>query len=486
MFTGAPFNYSIDILTSSPMAHTKYLNILSDEIDAFRSTARDRVVSPTVTPETIREHLTEHFDFSHTRALDAVIADVAEMMRRWSLHTTNPNYFGLFNPNVTEASIAADALAALYNQQLATWSHAPCANEIEKFTLDFFLRKFGYAPETSAAHFTSGGAEANHTAVITALTRHFPSYGNGGVRSLPGQPVLYVSEQAHHSFFKIAHSTGIGRDAVRTVPVDRALKMDIRSLEHLIAADIRNGCVPFFVAGTVGTTPAGVVDPLEDIARVCKKNKLWFHADGAWGGAAVLSEAGAALVPGIELADSITCDAHKWLSVSMSAGMFFCRHQHAVGEAFRITASYMPDQVRNTSDNYASSLQWSRRFIGLKVFMTLAERGADGLAAMVDDEIALGDHLRSLLSGSGWKIINNTPLPVVCFTHTRLQGGTIPVEALINKIYDDGAVWISGVTLPHYGFVLRACIINYTTTWDDAARLVRTLDQFLDETTARS
>jgi glutamate/tyrosine decarboxylase-like PLP-dependent enzyme len=467
------------------MPLSKYLRKLTDEIESFRSPKMHIPVSSPVTPDEIRNHLKEHYPFSTPRPLDALIGEVAQMMRQWGLHTTNPKYFGLFNPNVTEASIAADALAALYNPQLATWSHAPCANEIEKFTLEFFLTRFGFSPDTSAAHFTSGGAEANHTAVVAALTYKFPLYGNTGVKSLTGHPVLYVSEQAHHSFFKIAHSTGIGRDGVRIVPVDRALRMDTRSLKNLITTDIHNGCIPFMVVGTVGTTPAGVIDPLEEIADICTKHALWFHADGAWGGAAVLSRSAVPIAPGIERADSITCDAHKWLSVSMSAGMFFCRHQHAVGEAFRITASYMPGQVLNTTDDYAVSMQWSRRFIGLKVFMTLAERGAAGLADMVDSEIALGDVLRDTLTASGWKIVNSSPLPVVCFTHALLQGGTAPAESLLSRVYEDGTVWISGVTIPHYGFVLRACIINYRTTKEDIVQLVAALDRYLAGVTVK-
>ncbi len=458
------------------MTDAHYLSTLAEEIASFRATHDDRSVSPTVVPDEIREYLTTHYDFSGARPLDSVICDVAAMMRRWSLHTTHPHYFGLFNPNVTEAAIAADALAALYNPQLATWSHAPCANEIERFTLGFFLRAFGFAPESSAAHFTSGGAEANHTAVITALTHRFPTYGSGGVRSLPGQPVFYVSEQAHHSFHKIAHSTGIGRDAVRSVPVDLSLRMDMEALGRMYDDDVANGLLPFMVAGTVGTTPAGVIDPLEAIAAFCDEHALWFHADGAWGAAAALSAAPVPPTAGIEKADSITCDAHKWLSVSMSAGMFLCRHMHAVREAFRITASYMPIAVESTVDNYASSMQWSRRFTGLKVFMTLAERGSAGFASMVDGEMTLGDHLRTRLARTGWSVVNDTPLPVVCFTHPALGTGSKHFEELIGSIYADGRVWISGVTLPHYGFVLRACIINYTTTKEDVDLLVNTLD----------
>ncbi|MGE5316152.1 MAG: pyridoxal phosphate-dependent decarboxylase family protein [Acidobacteriota bacterium] len=455
------------------------LSSLLPEIEQFRATIAQQPVAAPVSPDLIRAHIADHFPFSHPQPLESVIAEVVQMMHDWSLHTTHPRYFGLFNPNVTEAAIAADTLAALYNPQLATWSHAPAANEIERHTLQFFLRQFGFDPAESAAHFTSGGAEANHTALITALTHRFPAYGNEGVRSLPAQPVFYVSEQAHHSFQKAAHSTGLGRAAVRTIPVNEALQMDCATLERQIQSDIAEGFIPFMTAGTVGTTPAGVIDPLEEISRICRQYGLWFHADGAWGGAAIISPRAAQHLRGIDQADSIACDAHKWLSVSMSAGMFFCRHRHAVGDAFRITASYMPEHVQDTADNYAMSLQWSRRFIGLKVFMTLAERGAEGLAQMVDEEIALGRYMRGELEKSGWTIVNETPLPVICFTHASLQNGAVAVNDVLQRIYAEGSAWISSVTVPHYGNVLRTCIINYATTQADVDGLVASLKRFI-------
>jgi glutamate/tyrosine decarboxylase-like PLP-dependent enzyme len=461
------------------MADNPSFDTLIREIESFRSSHAERPVAPDVSPDAIRTYLSEHFDFSRGNDLSTVIDDVSHLMRSWSLHTTHPRYFGLFNPNVTEASIAADALAALYNPQLATWSHAPAANEIERHTLLFFLREFGFDPAESAAHFTSGGAEANHTAVISALTHHYPKYGDEGIRTIGGQPVFYVSEQAHHSFHKIAHSTGLGRNAVRSIPVNRKLQMDCGALEAQILRDRAEGFLPFMIVGTVGTTPAGVIDPLEEIALLCSRYELWFHADGAWGGAAIISDAARHHLRGIEKADSITCDAHKWLSVSMSAGMFFCKHKHAVGNAFRITTSYMPEQVQNTVDNYSTSLQWSRRFIGLKVFMTLAERGSAGLAQMVDREIALGCLLRDELKRTGWSIVNDTPLPVVCFTHEKIVQGTLSTETVLREFYSNGSAWISAVTVPHFGSVLRACIINYETGRNDIDALVAALNPFI-------
>src|SRR6266850_91856 len=245
-------------------------------------------IVPTVTPEEIRCHLTSRYDFTKPLDLDDVGADVERMLQAWQVHVTHPRYFGLFNPSVTLASVVADTLVAIYNPQLATWRTSPAANEIERHTLAWLTGKFGL-PATTVANFTSGGAEANLSAVIVALTRAFPQYGEGGLRSLPASPAIYVTREAHDSFSKIAHMTGIGRRALRTVATDSDLKMDLEDLARRVAEDRRNGLAPVMVVGTAGTTAAGAIDPLPDLARFCRSEALWFHVDAAWGGAAILS-----------------------------------------------------------------------------------------------------------------------------------------------------------------------------------------------------
>ena len=182
------------------------------------------------------------------------------MLHTWQVQVTHPRYFGLFNPSVTLASIVADALAAIYNPQLATWRTSPAANEIERHTLDWLAAKFGL-PANAIAAFTSGGAEANLSAVIVALTRAFPGYGERGLRSLEASPTVYLSGEAHHSFNKIAHMTGLGRQALRAVSTGRDLKMDVEDLAKRIAEDRGHGLKPFMVVGTAGTTGAGAIDP---------------------------------------------------------------------------------------------------------------------------------------------------------------------------------------------------------------------------------
>ncbi len=415
-------------------------------------------ILPTVTADAIRTYLGSRYDFARTLPLEEVISDVEKMLRTWQVQVTHPRYFGLFNPSVTLASVIADSLVAMYNPQLANWRTSPAANEIERHTLGWLAGKFGL-PRDTVATFTSGGMEANLSAVVTALTRYFPGYGEYGVRHLEATPLIYLTGEAHNGFNKIAHMTGIGRRALRMVPTDSDLKMNVAELRRLIGEDRKSGFAPFMVVGTAGTTAAGVIDPLPDLGQVCKEAGLWFHVDGAWGGSAILSPLLKHYLAGIEEADSITCDAHKWLSVSMGCGMFFCRHPDIVAEAFRADVSYMPGKKAGpVFDPYTTSAQWSRRFIGLKLFMTLAQQGESGYAEMLEHQTHMGDVLREALRDSGWTIVNATPLPLVCFT----REGLVPLRFLA-ALHQRQIAWMSEARLGDTP-VVRACITSYATT----------------------
>jgi len=431
-------------------------------------------IVPSVTPQEIRSYLASRYDFTRPLALDDVVADVEQMLRTWQVQVTHPRYFGLFNPSVTLASIIADTLVAMYNPQLATWRTSPAANEIERHTLAWLTGKFGF-PATAIASFTNGGAEANLSAVIVALTRTFPDYGEHGLRRLTASPAIYLTSEAHHSFNKIAHMTGLGRRAVRTVASDRHLKMDLGDLARRVAEDRRDGFAPFMVVGTVGTTAAGAIDPLPDLARFCRAEGLWFHVDAAWGGAAVISPALRGNLAGIDAADSITCDAHKWFSVPMAAGMFFCRHADSVGEAFRVETSYMPGKtVGPVLDPYTTSVQWSRRFIGLKLFLALAHHGESGYVEMIEHQARMGDVLRKSLTRSGWRVVNTTPLPLVCFT----RDGLVTAKFLA-ALYARQIAWMSEVRLGDGAAVVRACITSFRTTESDIEWVVREMGRLI-------
>ena len=423
-------------------------------------------IVPSVIPDEIRRRLSQ-YDFRAPVPLDAVAADVEDMMRRWHVQVTHPRYFGLFNPSVHTAAVVADALVAAYNPQLATWRTSPAANEIERHTLAWLSGKFGL-PEDSVANFTTGGAEANLSAVVVALTRACPAYGENGVGAIVGTPAIYLTGESHHSFSKIAHMTGIGRRALRLVPVDKALRMDVDALRARVAEDRAAGFVPVMVVGTAGTTGGGAIDPLPALADFCSDERLWFHVDAAWGGAAVLSPRLREYLTGIERADSITCDAHKWFSVSMGAGMFFCRHRETVREAFRAETSYMPGKTSDVLDPFTSTVQWSRRFIGLKLFLALAEHGEAGYVETVERQARLGDLLRECLRAEGWSIVNATPLPLVCFRRKGLNP-----SRFLKALYARQIAWMSEVRLGDGEPVLRACVTSFRTTDADVRAVVR-------------
>jgi glutamate/tyrosine decarboxylase-like PLP-dependent enzyme len=423
-------------------------------------------IVPRVTAEEIRRHLTSRYDFTRTASLDQVTEDVEQMLRTWQVQVTHPRYFGLFNPSVSVASVVADTIVAMYNPQLATWRTSPAANEIERHTLKWLAAKFGL-PSDAAANFTTGGAESNLSAVVVALTRAFPEYGERGIHGISGTPAIYVTSEAHASFSKIAHITGLGRAALRTIEVGRDLAMDLGRLSATVNRDRQEGRIPLMVVGTAGTTGAGAIDPLPDLARFCAAENLWFHVDAAWGGAAIISPRLRGALRGIEAADSITCDAHKWFSVPMAAGMFFCRHADAVRQAFRAQTSYMPPQSEAVDDPYVTSVQWSRRFIGLKLFLPLATLGERGYADQIEHQAHMGDVLRLALQRDGWRIVNRTPLPVVCFT----RDGLVASE-FVAMLHQRQIAWMSEVRLAGGPPVIRASVTSFRTTERDIEDVV--------------
>jgi glutamate/tyrosine decarboxylase-like PLP-dependent enzyme len=459
------------------------LQRLAEEITRYEATLDELPVAPSVSPGEIRHHLAR-YDFGEPIPLDQLIGEVSQLLRRWSLHVNHPRYFGLFNPTVRHAGVAADALTALYNPQLAAWPHAPIANEIERHVLGVFMRAFGLDPTTGFANFTSGGQEANQTAVTAALTKAFLDFGERGAGSLDGQPVLYVSAEAHHSFLKIAHLSGIGRAAVQHVDVDDRLRMDVQDLTRRIAADRADGRVPFMIVATAGTTAAGAIDPLAEVAAIARQEDVWLHVDAAWGGAAVVSPALRDHLAGIELADSITCDAHKWLSVPVGGGMFFTKHREPILEAFRVEASsYVPPAVADTFDPYVTTIQWSRRFIGLKLFMTLAELGWNGMAELIEHQWRMGEMLRSRLESTGWIVVNDSPLAVLCFTHPRIESGQAAVPDVVDRVVGSGRAWISLVRLNGpTPIAVRACITSHRTQPADIDVLVEELERAIAPT----
>jgi glutamate/tyrosine decarboxylase-like PLP-dependent enzyme len=250
----------------------------------------------------------------------------------------------------------------------------------------------------------------------------------------------------------------------------------MEDLRRQVLRDREEGWAPFMVVGTAGTTAAGIIDPLPEIARFCRDEGLWFHADAAWGGAAILSPSLKAHLAGIEHADSVTFDAHKWLSVPMGCGMFFCRHRESVARAFHADVTYVSGkQSGPVFDPLTNGAQWSRRFLGLRLFLALANLGESGYAAMIEHQASLGDLLRRLLTDSGWRVVNDTPLPLVCFTRDDLDPA-----AFLAALHRRQIAWMSEARVGGAP-VLRACVTNFRTTEADIHQIVREMNRLVQK-----
>lgn len=416
------------------------------------------------------EHWLAKVDFRQPIELEPLTEALFKWLGSCGVRNDHPRYFGLFNPPPLPESVVGDLIAATINPQLAVDSHAPAATRIERRLIAEFTHLLGW-PGDSTGTFTTGGSEANHTALLAALAHRYPEWAVSGVRALRARPAIYASAQAHLAWIKLARMAGLGAEAVRLVPTRDGLAMHADELKACIERDAEYD--PVLIVATAGTTAHGAIDDLAGIADFARDTGVHCHVDAAWAGAVLLEPEASHWLCGIGHADSVTIDAHKWLAVPMGAGMYLGRDAGRLQRAFDVSTDYMPSAAA-AHDPYLHSIQWSRRFIGLKLFMALAVRGFDGYAALIGRQIRMGDALRERLAREGWDILNQTPLPLVCFAPPSENDEV--VRDIERRVVGSGAAWISTVRLGGR-LVLRACITSYETGEPDLDALISALAQ---------
>jgi glutamate/tyrosine decarboxylase-like PLP-dependent enzyme len=447
---------------------------LSDMLTRELARAAERVatgpVTPTVNLAAFRRELAA-FDFGAAQPLEALLGWTIARLEEGIVHLTNPRYFGLFNPAPTFPAECADRIAAAFNPQLATATTSPVAVELEAHVIRAVAQRAGFPPDATG-HFTTGGAEANYTALISALARANPRFADAGARAFDGPPRFYVSRDSHRAWLKIAVQAGIGRAAVRLVATDGRGRMDPAALIEALVGDRDAGCVPVMIGGTAGTTNAGMIDPLAACAEIAGRFGLWFHVDAAWGGAVIASERLRGLLHGIALADSMTIDAHKWFATTMGCGIFITRDAAVLSSAFAVETDYMPSATRGL-DPYLASVQWSRRFLGLRLFLSLAAAGWVGYARHVESSVELIRQLAETLRDRGWTIENEPSLGVLCFAPPRQRDGE--ARAIVGRVLASGRAWIS-VAVFEGREVIRACVTHGGTGREDILELIDALE----------
>jgi glutamate/tyrosine decarboxylase-like PLP-dependent enzyme len=438
---------------------------LIDQIDSFFSSLPDRAVQLPLEQRTygqLHDSLPEHGEDAEN-----VLNELFREMVEKGFHVPSANYFGLMNPTPTYMGVLAEALVAGLNPQLATLARSQLASKIELETMRWIGERVGWPGEFNGT-FTSGGNEANFSGLALALASKFPQVVDDGVVAIGARPVLYASAESHHSLDKSAGLLGIGRKALRRIAVNGAAQLDTEILEKTIAQDLAAGRKPFCVVATAGTTNSGTVDDLLAISEICRQHHLWLHVDGAYGAVAIFSDQHRDLVKGIERADSLTVDPHKWMAMPFAAGVILTSHPKILERAFSVAAPYMPKAAgAQLLDNSRISTQWTRRMNSLKLWLTLRVHGRQAYEELIDRQLKLSKNFVAWVQASGdFELAVLPMLPIVTFrlkpAGRSPQQLAVDHDAIVDEVTRDGSRWISETKVRGES-VLRMMVISYLT-----------------------
>lgn len=396
---------------------------------------------------------------------------------------SSPRFFGYVFSPPNPVAVAADTLASAADQNVTSWRSAPSATEIEWTTLRWLSEFIGFGSDV-AGLFLSGGSLAHLTVALIALHAH--GAGDADRRRLS----LFVSEQAHFSFDKAAVALGVD---LRRVPTDERLRMDPDALTAAIAADRAEGNRPFCIVATAGTTPTGAIDPIARLAEIAAEEMAWFHVDGAYGAPAAATERARGAFAGLDRADSVSIDAHKWLYVPVDCSALILRDPDATRGVFGHADEYVKVLQGAPDESFAfwdHGLELSRRSRAFKVWMTFKAYGADALARSIDEDIELAELMADLVREAGdLELLAEPSLSVCCFRHRprHLSGSDLNAhnQSLLTTLQRDGRAYLSNVTVDGV-FGLRACITNFRTTADDVQATVRLVQELGNTFSGRS
>jgi aromatic-L-amino-acid decarboxylase len=404
----------------------------------------------------------------------ALLNLLAEMVLPYPMGNGSARFFAWVNSPPAPMGIIAEMMAAALNPSVAGGDHA--ATYVEHGVLNWIKQIFGISPDAGAI-LTSGGSVA--TLIPLAVMRHVKSQGEMRAQGFAGETspmIVYCSTQGHSAIQKAVELLGIGSENLRKIPVDADYCMDVAALEAQIAADRAAGLRPVCVAANAGTVNTGAIDPLDALADLCEREGLWLHIDGAYGGFGILAEQTAGMYKGIERADSLAIDPHKWLYMPVECGCTIVRDAQAMRDTFSLVPPYIRDD-RALPWFSEFGIQQTRGFKALKLWMTIQHIGLDGYKQLLTRDIALAQALREKIRArADFELVAFGPLSVTCFLYT--PPGTADVEALNRKlvplVQSEGQVFITGTELEGR-FALRACIVNFRTTEADLDLLLNVI-----------
>jgi len=415
--------------------------------------------------------------------LDELMARVRSLVLEHSMYPGHPGFMAYVSGAGTVPGAAADLIAAAVNQNVGGWRLSPGASELEQHLTRWLAKQFGL-PEGSGGILTSGGALANFVGLKAARDH----VGGEGIRrrGIQGEPPMYVytSAEVHSVVDRAADMLGLGTESVRHIATGPDYRVRVNEMRASIERDIAEGARPIAIVASAGTVATGAIDPLADLADLAKEFGMWLHVDGAYGGPGVFADDLRPLYAGIERADSIAFDPHKWLYTPHSGGCVVVRDMQLLADAFTVHASYIHQDLEATGrgqDMAQLGPQFSRGFQALKVWMSLLAHGRAAYAARISHDAALARYLDARATERpDFEVMAPTVLSICCFRYVPTGLPDKPErddyldtlnERLMTELQLDGRAYCSNAVLGDR-FVLRACIVNFRTEATEIDRLL--------------
>ncbi len=409
----------------------------------------------------------------------ALLAELEEKLLPYCTHVNHPGYFGLITPSPLPAGILADLVASALNQNTGAWSIGPSATAMERRVVRWLCDLAGYGAG-AGGQLTSGGMMANF--VGAKLGRDFATGDRAQRRGVEGRLAAYTSEERHVSVDKAIDAIGLGRENLRVLPTDDRFDLRIDSLEEAIARDKKEGVKPAILVAMAGSTNTGAVDDLRALRKIADREGMWLHADAAYGGGLLVSEARAKTLDGLALADSITIDPHKWFYAPLDAGAILVRDAARMTKSFGLRPAYLTnpgDAKEERFDYFVHGFEQSRRFRGLKVWMGLKRHGTEEIGRWVDQNVEQALRLHDLASAHpGFESATRPRMSAVCVRYSEPGLDDAARDRLhatvARRVEEKGKFWFSTTVLKGKSY-FRVCPVNVRTRAEHIDALFETL-----------
>ena len=452
----------------------RVVDILADYLSGIET----RALFPNVEPRALHELFDEPLP-QEPEPAEQVLDEVMNKLLPYSTHVGHPGYFGLITPSPTPVGALADLIASTLNQNPGAYTIGPASVAIERRTVWWLTQLVGYDSK-AGGNLTSGGMMANFIGV--KLGRDWASGDRAQRHGVRERWAVYASEERHVSVDKAVDAIGLGRDALRVLPTDDAFQLRIDALEQAIARDKRDGIRPMCIVGIFGTTNTGAVDDVPALRRIADREHMWLHVDAAYGGGMLLSHEHAMRERGLELADSVTIDPHKWFYAPLDVGAVLVKDERRLTSSFGLKPAYLTDEMDRTNERYqyyVHGFEQSRRFRALKVWMTFKRYGAKEIGRWIDANVAQAAHLYAAAQRrSDFVGATRPPMSAVCIRYqspqlTEAELSTLHAE-VARRVESGGRFWISTTELKGHTW-FRINPVNFRTRLEHIDQLLELL-----------